>query len=107
MSPPFQYYYYNFRAYRDFMNAIPQDLRHVPVYITETSQVEDWEDANRGWVQNAYGEINDWNTTPGNQQIRALVLSRWFTGDLWDISGKEGVQEDFKAAMDNEYVWTD
>jgi hypothetical protein len=105
MDSPFPKYHYNFRCYRDFMQVIPQDLRHLPVYITETDQDDPWENANRGWVQNAYKEINDWNTEPGNQQIRALVLYRWPRLDKWHIEGKPGVHEDFKAAMNNEYVW--
>ncbi|MBN1582838.1 MAG: N-acetylmuramoyl-L-alanine amidase [Anaerolineae bacterium] len=105
MNPPFQNYHYHFRSYRDFMEATPPDFRNVPVYITETDEDEEWENANRGWVQNAYKEINDWNTTPGNQQIRALILYRWPHFDKWYIDGKNGVQDDFRAAMNHEYVW--
>jgi hypothetical protein len=105
MDPPFQNYHYNLRCYRDFMQAIPQELRRLPVYITETDQDDPWENANRGWVQNAYKEIDAWNSQAGNQQIRALVLYRWPQIDKWHIKGKPGVYEDFKAAMDNEYVW--
>lgn len=104
MGPPFHGYHYQFRAYRDFMQAIPEDLRHLPVYITETDQDVPWENANRGWVQNAYREINDWNNDRQNQQIRALVLYRW-QFDQWHIDDKAGVQIDFKVAMDNDYTW--
>jgi hypothetical protein len=104
MGPPFQEYHYNFRAYQDFMRAIPSDLRHRAVYITETDQDVAWEDVNRGWVQNAYHEVNDWNTGEQNQQIRALVLYRW-RFDKWHIDNKHNVQADFKMAMDHEYVW--
>lgn len=105
MNPPFHNYHYNFRCYRDFMRVIPPELRSIPVYITETDEDEPWENANRGWVQNAYKEIDDWNTTPGNQQIRALVLYRWPKFDKWHIEGKTGVYDDFRAAMEHEYVW--
>jgi len=105
MDPPFQNRRYHFRCYRDFMEATPAEFRHLPVYITETDQDEEWENANRGWVQNAYREINDWNTTPGNQQIRALILYRWPRFDKWYIEGKTGVYDDFRAAMNNEYTW--
>lgn len=106
MDPPFQDYHFHFRCYQDFMHAIPQDLRDVPVYITETDEDEPWENANRGWVQNAYQEIDDWNNTPGNQQIRALILYRWPNYDKWVIETKSGVHDDFRAAMDHEYTWT-
>jgi len=105
MDPPFHKYHYHFRCYVDFMEAIPQELRNIPVYITETDQDEEWENANRGWVQNAYQEINAWNTTPGNQQIRALILYRWPAFDKWAIINKPGVHEDFKAAMNHNYTW--
>ncbi|MBN1583152.1 MAG: N-acetylmuramoyl-L-alanine amidase, partial [Anaerolineae bacterium] len=107
MERPFQDRRYQFRAYRDFLEAIPPDLHAVPVYITETEQGDPWLDANTGWVQDAYEEIDVWNNTPGNQQIHALVLYRWANYDQWSIQGKKGVYEDFQAAMENDYVWAD
>lgn len=105
MNPPFQHCHYHFRCYQDFMNATPSELRSLPVYITETDEDEEWANANQGWVQNAYKEINDWNSKPGSQQVRALVLYRWPRFDKWHIDGKGGVHDDFRAAMNNEYVW--
>ena len=35
LPPPFQSYHREFRVYRDFMNAVPQELRQLPVFITE------------------------------------------------------------------------
>ena len=88
MNPPFQDRHYEFRAYQDFMHAIPADMRHLPVYITETDQDVSWLNQNIGWVQRAYGEIDYWNRQPGNQQIRSLVLYRWPKIDRWYIEGK-------------------
>ncbi|MCB0200458.1 MAG: hypothetical protein KDI03_10350, partial [Anaerolineae bacterium] len=105
MNPPFQKYQFNFRTYRDFMNAVPSNMRHLPVYITETDQDQPWENRNNGWVKLAYGEIDHWNQQPGNQQIRALILYRWPNIDKWVIEGKQGVIEDFKEAMRNDYRW--
>jgi len=105
MNPPFQNRHYEFRAYQDFMNAIPADMRHLPVYITETDQDVPWYNANIGWVQRAYGEIDYWNRQPGNQQIHALVLYRWPQIDKWYIEGKAGVIEDFRDALVNGYRW--
>jgi len=99
MDPPFGNRRFQFRTYRDFLGAIPDHLRRVPVYITETDQDVPWEDANRGWVRAAYKEIADWNATPSKQQIRALVLYRWPRVDKWYIEGKFGVIEDFLEAM--------
>ncbi len=110
MNPPFQDYHWHFRAYRDFMTAIPSGLRDRPIYITETDQYSAWRNANTGWVRNAYKEIHDWNQDPGNQPIQALILFRWIIGDPndpqqvgWAIENKPGVQDDFRDAMNNEY----
>ena len=110
MNPPFQNYYYHFYAYRNFMAAIPQNLRDRPVYITETDQYQAWRNENTGWVQNAYYEIDRWNQNPANQPIQALILFRWIIGNPndpsqvgWAIENKPGVQEDFRRAMDHAY----
>ncbi len=110
MNPPFQNYHYHFRAYRDFMAAVPSGLRDRPVYITETDEYGAWRNENTGWVQNAYKEIDDWNQDANNQPIQALVLYRWIIGNPddpkevgWAIVNKPGVQDDFRDAMDHDY----
>ena len=110
MNPPFDQYHWHFRAYRDFVKAIPAGLRDRPVYVTETDQYGAWRNDNSGWVRNAYNEIDDWNQNPSNQPIQSLVLFRWVIGDPndpqqvgWAIENKPGVQDDFRDAMDNEY----
>jgi hypothetical protein len=110
MNTPFQNYHWHFRAYRDFMAAIPASLRDRPVYITETDQNDAWRDANSGWVRNAYREIDDWNRNLANQPIQALILFRWIIGNPndpqqvgWAIENKPGVQADLRDAMNNEY----
>ncbi len=105
MDAPFQNYHYHFRCYQDFMHAIPADLRHLPVYITETDEDVEWLNQNSGWVRNAYQEINTWNATSGKQQIRCLALYRWPKFDKWNIEGKPGVYDDFRVAMDHDYTW--
>lgn len=105
MNPPFQEYYFNFQAYRNFMAAVPAAMRTLPVFITETDQDVPWLDANNGWVQAAYAEINRWNQQPGAQQIRCLLLYRWQRYDAWHIEGKTGVIDGFRAALANDYRW--
>ena len=95
-----------FRAYRDFMSAIPATLKSVPVFITETQPADPswWQNVNNGWVRAAFKEINDWNAVAANQPIQALCLFRWLTGDnRWSIQDKPAVQADFSAAMQNGY----
>ena len=97
----FQQYHWHFRAYQDFMQAIPTNMRHLPVYITETDQGDDpWRNENAGWVRQAYQEIAEWNRKH-EQQIRSLILYRWpkVGSDKWYIDGKAGVIEDFKQAL--------
>lgn len=107
MDAPFHNRHYNFRAYQDFMKAVPQNMRHLACYITETDQDVAWDNRNIQWVQRAYGEIDSWNKQPGNQQIRALILYRWpnVPGDRWQIEGKAGVHEDFREAVKYQYRW--
>jgi hypothetical protein len=104
MEDGFDRYYKHFRAYQDFMRAIPRDLRRVPVYLTEANRNGPWTDHNTGWIQNAYREINDWNSAPGNQQIRCLILYRW-ADDEYFIKGKDEVIKDWRSAMGHKYVW--
>lgn len=99
--------FYHFKAYRDFMSAIPADKRHLPVYITETDQDVPWANVNSGWVQNAYAEIDWWNQQPGNQQFRALVLYRWPNLDKWGFCDLAGVHDDTRAAVAKGYQWRD
>jgi len=110
MSPPFENHHWHFRAYRDFLAAVPAGLRNRPVYITETDQYGAWRNENTGWVRNAYKEIDDWNQHPANQPIQALVLFRWMVANPndpqqvgWAIENKPGVQDDFRQAMNNAY----
>ncbi len=94
----FNHLRYHFRAYQDFMAAIPQAMRGLPVYITESNQGDQaWANANTGWVRAAYAEIDAWNRA-NTQKIRSLVLYRWpqVPNDRWGIEGKSGVLEDFR-----------
>ena len=105
MDPPFQDRYYQFRTYREFMEAIPASMRSLPVYITETNQNDPWARRNTGWVQAAYAEIDKWNLNHTRQRIRCLLLYRWSLDDQWSFQGITEVQDDFRAALDHEYRW--
>ena len=108
---PLKDHYYDFQAYRPFMERIPAKWRHLPVYITETNPlfktVEGdwgWVDENKGWIKAAYEEIHRWNSTPHAQQIQALLLYRWI-GDDWIMRGKGKLVEDFRAALARDHRW--
>jgi N-acetyl-anhydromuramyl-L-alanine amidase AmpD len=107
MNAPFQNYHSQFRTYRDFLAVVPASVKSAPVFITETQAADPswWQNQNTGWVQAAYAEINAWNGVAANQPIQALCLFRWQTGDnRWSITDKPAVQNDFRAAMQNEYL---
>ena len=101
----FPQHHYHFQSYRDFMQAIPHNMRHLPVYITETDQVAAWQDVNRGWIQTAYREIDEWNRKAGNQKIRSLILYRWPQIDQWHMEGKRNLIDDFRMAVRNDFRW--
>ncbi len=106
MSAPFNNYHSEFRAYRDFLGALPATLRGLPVFITETQAADPdwWQDANNSWIRAAFAEINNWNAVQANQPIQALCLFRWITGEpRWSISDKPALQNDFRAALQNNY----
>lgn len=107
LAAPYQNRRFHFRAYQDFMTAIPEGMRGLPIYITETDQGDDpWHNANTGWVRQAYDEINAWNLA-NDQKIRSAVLYRWpnVPGDRWGIEGKQGVIDDYRAALALRYRW--
>ncbi|OQY48385.1 MAG: hypothetical protein B6242_02480 [Anaerolineaceae bacterium 4572_78] len=109
MGPPFQKYCYHFRTYRDQMNAIPQQFRHLPVYLTEANGDTNpdgtkWPDVNSGWIKNAYQEINNWNQAD-NQQIRCVLIYRWIDHDDWSIMHKGQVHQDLRDAVAYGYTW--
>lgn len=97
-------WYWHFRTYRDQLAALPLAARSLPVYITESDQGDDaWADANSGWVQNAYAEIDAWNKS-NTPTIRALCLYCTHKRDRWYIMDKAGVQADFRAAVGRGYT---
>jgi hypothetical protein len=114
-----QEHYYDFQAYRPFAEAIPEQWRDRPIYITESNHwlaldhqpsTRDeqgrigWVNKDKGWIQAAYAEINRWNNTPHAQQIQCLLLYRW-TGDEWAIKNKGELHKDFKKALAHDYGW--
>jgi hypothetical protein len=111
MAPPFDNRHFHFYTYKDQMEAIPNEMRHLPVYLTEANGDREehgeptWPFGNNGWIKNAYQEIDRWNRS-GRQQIRCMILFRWIKDPLgWSIDGKREVQEDLKDAMTNNYKW--
>jgi len=106
-------HYYDFQAYRPFIERIPLRWRDLPVYLTETNHWVvnpdgtpplGWVNRNIGWVRAAYEEIDRWNNTPHSQQIHCLLLYRW-QDDEWRINTRDQIQTDFKMAAEKDYRW--
>lgn len=102
----YEYLRNEFRTYLDWMNAIPDRFRKLPVFLTETDPTTrgiGWNPGhNVGWVRAAYREIAEWNSKPENQPILALILYRWpVVPDQpeWSISNRGGIIEDFNQAL--------
>ena len=110
MNPPFQNRYYNFWAYKDFLNGLKSmGFLGKPLFITETNGDDpNWSGGNNGWVKAAYEEIDNWNRQNPQQVIRCLVLFRWQDDPLgYSIKIRPGVQQDFKQALQFDYTWDD
>lgn len=108
MDAPFNHRRYHFRAYIEYMEAIPQAFRDLPVFITEANP-DGWNDANNGWIQSAYAEIDRWNQDSNHQPIRCLCFYRWPNEDReqFHIRSKGGVVDDFKQSLQHDYRWPD
>jgi uncharacterized protein YcfL len=83
-------------------------MRNLPVFITAAAPLDPgWSNANRGWIQAALAEINDWNNESGGQEIQALCLYRWQSnaGDPpgWGLADKPQVINDLRAALIGDY----
>lgn len=101
MGAPLVGQFRGFLTYTDVLESIPARFSQTPAYITEFNEYEAWEDRNTGVVQAAVREIQKWNES-STQEIRSLILYRWPGHDddkKWMIEGKQGVIEDFRAAI--------
>lgn len=107
MNAPYEGRHMEFRAYRDFLESVPDSMRHLPVYITRVNQGEGWQDENTGWIQAAYNEIDSWNRTPSAQTIRTMALWRWDDDDSYSIRNKNRILADFRAALQGDHTWSE
>ena len=98
MAPPYAHRYSGWETLYEFMGAVPVNLRHLPVIITECNGNGPWPGHDCGWVQAMYQEIDRWNRTPGNQQISGACLFRWLPDDeQWRLT--PGALLDFGKAL--------
>jgi hypothetical protein len=89
------------------LEAIPKDLRSLPAFITEFNPTGGWLDVNNGLVVRAHEEIVEWNADPAHQQIRSLILYRWWKCDRWHIEGKANLHGDIRTAVTRRFTWVE
>lgn len=115
--------YFSFYCYKDWVNlAIPSDLYHLPLYITECNGYYFWKGGHHenpaahyepGWIQEVYAEINRYNESAfasGKPVFRCVNLYRWCAGcDGWNIDGdnpyKGQMMSDLDQAIARKYRW--
>lgn len=104
MDSPYAQYYKGFRSYQDFLEAVPLELRHLPVHITEANGNGPWPNRNNGYVQKLFAEVDRWNQRRGTQKIHSLSLFRWQSFDTaWEFETKPEVHADYRAAVAQGY----
>lgn len=111
MSHPWQLHFWHLREFESFVSETPHELWNTPLLITEGNpganpdppEGKAWHDVNSGWVQRAYALVDGWNKRY-QPQIACLCLYRW-KHDEHAIEGKEGVIDDFRGAVAQDYTW--
>lgn len=105
MDAPYQHRNFSFAVLYEQMNAIPKDMRHLEVHITEANGDGAWNGNYSGqWIQEFYKQINEWNSNEHNQKILSGILFRWNKNDTqWDISQDQRSKDDFKSALQWKY----
>ena len=130
LDGPFAGRHAEFRVYRDFLQAVPQVMRHLPAFITEADPTEPWprpEGSRRrtegpgglpggnpsggGWIRAVYDEIDEWNraqrVSAGSQPVCCVALYRWEGEDGPNLRGNPGAHLDFKLALRGDHLWND
>lgn len=101
MSPPFQHRHYEFRTYRDYMQAIPLHLEHLPVYIGEANGNGPWQAV--GLMPAMLNEIDNWNKV-ATQPIKSVIFYRYPKYDEYFIEGRGDVIAEYQAAVEKGYI---
>jgi len=105
MNAPYSHRSHSFTVLWELMAAIPTEMRHLEVHVTETDMNLEWSKNDSGrWIQSMYHHINEWNMKPENQKILSSIIFRWMADDAkWDFSRDQRTKEDFKASLQWDY----
>ena len=88
-----------FRAYLDFIHAIPPRFHHLPVFITEVSRLEPWSNDDNGWTGTAMADIQSHNRTRIQNPIRCAALYTWNSKSPWTLRGKPLLAADIARSI--------
>ena len=88
-----------FRAYLDFVHAIPPRFHHLPAFITEVSQLEPWANIDSGWTTAACTDIQAHNRTRIQNPVRCAALYTWNRESPWTLRDKPLVAADIARSI--------
>jgi len=100
MQAPFQSRHYEFRAYQDYMEAIPAQYRHKSIYLTEANGNGPWQAV--GLMPAILNEIDNWNKS-GGQPIKCVIFYRFSKYDDFCVDGKADVLNEYRQAVAKGY----
>jgi hypothetical protein len=96
MDRPFQNRYYEFYTYRDYCEAIPPDLRRLPVYLTEANGNGPWQAVRL--MPAMLQEVDTWNHSK-LPKIHCVVFYRYPRYDQFYIEGRGDVIAEYQEAV--------
>lgn len=88
-----------FRAYLDFIHAIPTRFHHLPVFITELSRLEPWGNDDNGWTGTALADIQAHNRTRIQNPVRCAALYTWNGESPWTLRDKPLLAADIARSI--------
>lgn len=104
MGGEFEHRRAGFRVYRDFVEAIAPELRHLPRYLTEVNGNGPW--VAQGHIPAVLSEISEYNAQ-NEFGFSAVIFYRYpdYDTDIkFHMAGKADVIAEFQAATEREYV---
>lgn len=96
MDWPFHNRYYEFYTYRDYCEAIPPELRYLPVYLTEANGNGPWQAV--GLMPAMLQEIDSWNHSK-LPKIHCVIFYRYPKHDQFYIEGRGDVIAEYQRAV--------
>jgi hypothetical protein len=102
MNPPYQHRNFSFAVLYEQIKAIPNELKHLEIHITEANGDGPWSENHSGrWAQTFYHKIEEWNRN-NQQKILSGILFRYNSHDAkWHIDDRS--LNDFRESLQWNY----